>query len=212
MNYINNWIYRLNGALAVDAPALPVPEAAISRLALAVGVEYLVTLTSALADPDGGAFEIVRIVGGSGGSYTLERGQEGTDVAEWPIGTIIHATITAGHLSAFYTGEGGLSDSGWVQLETPPEILEPIYARRIGSVVYMRGYINIPATLIGQAITQLPEGWEPVADLSIYQSDSAGDQSCSLYPDGSVVYNAPAWTGASMDGYLTFDGWSFPVG
>lgn len=214
MNYINNWIYQLDGVLAVDAAVLPLPVAAIERLGLDEGVEYLVVLTGFLLQLGGGDFEVARIVGGAGGSYTLLRGEEGTAAAEWPAGTLIHAPVTAGQLSSFGTGATGPSDSGWITLSTAAGVSGVISGRKIGSVVYLRGEVSFsPASaFVDTAIVQLPSGWEPAAELVLYTSNRDVDQNFSITPAGQFIYGYPNWTGEAGAGSLAFDGMSFPVG
>lgn len=211
MQFINNWTYQLEGLLAVDAPALPLPLGAIERLGLAEGVEYLVVLAGAPPQQVAGSFEVVRIVGGAGGSYTLQRGEEGTTAAQWPAGTLIYAPVTAGHLSSFGTGP---SDSGWISLSTAAGVSGVISGRKIGSVVYLRGEVSFsPASaFVDTAIVQLPSGWEPAAELVLYTSNRDVDQNFSITPAGQFIYGYPNWTGEAGAGSLAFDGMSFPVG
>jgi len=100
MNYINNWIVQLTGALAANAAALPVPAPALERLALGAGVVYALTITESLNPLEQDAFEIIHVVGTGPGEYTLLRGREGTDGASWPAGAYVYCSITAGTLTS----------------------------------------------------------------------------------------------------------------
>lgn len=97
MNYINNWLYQLTGSFAAGQSTLPLPAAALERLALAEGAEYLLTLSATLNPTTPGETEIIRLTGTAGG-YTIARGQEGTHAQSWPEGTSIWCAVTAGGL------------------------------------------------------------------------------------------------------------------
>ncbi len=207
MNFIDNWIYQLDDVLAVDGDALPVSGDAITRLGLADGVTYTLVLTAALAQAGGGAFEIVHVIGADGGSYTLERGQEGTDAAEWPAGTLVMATITAAQLAGF---GGGGADSGWLTLDSPIEFENPPDARLRNGVVYMRGMKFLPEELLGEYIAQLPEGWWPAAQMEVFVSNGSRTHRIYIEPTGGIFVMRSV--GSSGGDYIQFDNLSFPVG
>ncbi len=96
---INNWLYKLDAVLTVGAATLPIPVAGLERLALSSGVTYDLTITSALAKPDGSDFEVIRVTGMAEG-YSVERGREGTVEREWPAGSLILCSLTAGAWNA----------------------------------------------------------------------------------------------------------------
>ena len=209
MNFIDNWIYQLDDVLASGGAVLPVSDDAIGRLGLADGVTYTLVLSGTLAQAGGGAFEIVHLHGAEDGSYTLVRGQEGTDDVEWPAGTLVMATVTAAQLAGF----GGGADSGWLTLEALGGFADPPQARRIDKVVYMRGSMDIPQAYWSQPIAQLPPGWAPGLDLLIFQSDSVSDQNFTVGADGVITVGGPYFPDPVPDvGYLNFDGVTFPVG
>lgn len=54
---------------------------------------------------DGTAREIVKVTARSGGTWTVERAQEGTTAAAWPVETPVEARATAGTFTAFVTGQ-----------------------------------------------------------------------------------------------------------
>lgn len=213
MNFIDNWIYQLDDVLAVDGEELPVPGDAIARLALADGVTYTVVLSAALAQAGGGEFEIVHVIGAEGGGYTLDRGREGTEAVMWPAGTLVMATVTAAQLAGF---GGGVDDSGWVTLESVGGFLYPPQARKLGSVVFLRGFNWVDSAFLGEYIAVLPEGWRPGAQF--YATKNSGSRVRRLSITGAfeefdpgVILISPQAGGGDGD-YFEFDGISFPVG
>lgn len=207
MNFIDNWIYQLDDVLAVDDDALPVSGDAIARLGLADGVMYTLVLSAALAQAGGGAFEIVHVLGAEGGSYTLDRGQEGTDAADWPAGTLVMATVTAAQLAGF---GGGGTDSGWQTLESPVEFENPPDARLRNGIVYMRGLKFLPEELLGEYIAQLPEGWWPAAQMEVFVTNGNRTHRIYVEPTGGIFVMRAV--GSSGGDYIQFDNLSFPVG
>ncbi|MGE8501694.1 MAG: hypothetical protein ACN6P1_05590 [Pseudomonas sp.] len=213
MNYIDYWIYQLDGALAADGDELPVPPEAIARLGLDDGVEYACVLAAALAQPGGAAFEIIRVIGAAGGAYTLERGREGTDAAEWPAGTLVMATVTAAQLAGF---GGGGADSGWVVLDAQNGYEYPPSARRMNGVVYLRGLSWVPSGFLGQYLALLPEGWRPAVGLQLFQTNGARTRRITIqgneggFSPGQI--SVAAISGGSDSDYISFDNISFPVG
>lgn len=101
MNYINNWLYQLTGSFAPGQSTLPLPAAALERLALAEGVDYVLTLSASRAPTAPSETEIIRLTGTAGG-YTIARGQEGTHAQSWPEGTSIWCAITAGAMTDIF--------------------------------------------------------------------------------------------------------------
>ena len=214
MNFIDNWIYQLDDVLAVDGDALPVSGDATARLGLADGVTYTLVLSAALAQAGGGAFEIVHLIGATGGGYTLDRGKEGTGAAAWPAGTLVMATVTAAQLAGFAGGGGG-DDSGWAPVAALNEYEYPPEARLLNGVVHLRGHSWVPSELLGQALARLPEGWRPARGLTIYQS--VGERVRRIFIQGIEDGFTPgqiavsAVSGGSDSDYISFDGVSFPV-
>jgi len=98
MNYVNNWLYQLTGSFAPGQSTLPLPAAALERLALAEGVECTLTLSASLNPTAPAETEIIRLAGTADG-YVIVRGQEGTPEQAWPEGTLIWCTITAAALA-----------------------------------------------------------------------------------------------------------------
>ena len=110
MKFIDNWCYALAAPFAIGAATLPVPPDAITRLNLAAGDEYVLTIVSVLDPLSIPALEIIRITGAAGG-YTLARGEEGTAEQAWPSGAVIMCALTAATLQALAdAGGGGGSD------------------------------------------------------------------------------------------------------
>lgn len=107
MNYIDYWLYSLDDDLPIGSEALPVSGLALARLELDVGVTYALTIAAGLAQPGEAPFEIVHIVGGAGGGYTIVRGQEGTVEQNWPAGSVITAGLTAAAVAGLANGAEG---------------------------------------------------------------------------------------------------------
>jgi hypothetical protein len=64
----------------------------------AVGLEYSL---ATLSNPEGTLFEVVMITANEANQLTVERGQEGSSVLGWPIGTLIKGCVTKGSLERF---------------------------------------------------------------------------------------------------------------
>lgn len=207
MNFINYWVYQLGDVLAVDGNVLPLPGDAIARLQLAEGVEYALVLTGTLAQPGGAPFEIAHLMGGAGGSYTLQRGQEDTEALEWPAGTLVMATVTAAQLAGMGAGGG---DSGWQTLEPMNEYDSPPDARLRNGTVYLRGLKWLSEEFLGEHIAMLPEGWMPETQLQIYVSNGSRAHRIYINPTGEIFVTRLA--GDSGGDYIPFDNISFPVG
>ncbi|MNZ22486.1 hypothetical protein D3C78_395780 [compost metagenome] len=99
--FINNWASRLASPLASASLTMLVPAEDAARLVgLGSGDHYLLTLAAVDVAGVETAHEIVKVTADVSGSLTIERAQEGTTAAEWPISTIIEARLTAGGISA----------------------------------------------------------------------------------------------------------------
>lgn len=113
MKYINNWIAQITAPLSAGATVLPISPTAASRLDLANGGKYWLTLTNS-ADPlEQTQWEIVEVSAG----LSLVRGRDGTAAQNWPADTLIYCALTAGQLTdlqaritALETGGGGSTD------------------------------------------------------------------------------------------------------
>lgn len=120
MRFIDNWCYALTAGMTAYATVLPVPPAAITRLDLADGDEYVLTLVNTLDPLTNDTYEIVKLVGLASG-YTLQRGQQGTVAKAWPEGTVVFAGVTAEMLSQIQGGGAALSGAG-VPTAAPPAV------------------------------------------------------------------------------------------
>lgn len=99
MNFINNWLREITLAAAVTECPLDLPDGTY-RLVLADGVGAAATRIEVIeADVHEGIAE-------------LQRGLEGTDDQEWPAGTVIHSTLTAGVLLAILDRISALESGG----------------------------------------------------------------------------------------------------
>lgn len=94
IRYINNWITQLTGILSAAGNILPVPAEVLARLDLTGGGEYVLTLADSLNPLEASAFEIVKL-----SSTGLVRGLESTTPRQWPAGTVIYCSLTAGALA-----------------------------------------------------------------------------------------------------------------
>ena len=107
--YVNNWLAQLESELAAGASALPVPAAALERLDLTGGGEYVLTITNSLDPSEQSAFEVVRL-----SSVGMARGEEGTTDRAWPAGSYAYCSITAGELEKLANSAGGSAIGGYV--------------------------------------------------------------------------------------------------
>lgn len=110
MNYVNNWLYQLDGVLSAAGDTLPVSSTGLARLALDEGVVYALVLSEVLVQVGEPVFEVVHIVGSAGGGHTLHRGQEGTEPAEWPSGSFVCCPVTAAALNGLQQQLAALED------------------------------------------------------------------------------------------------------
>ncbi|WP_298187836.1 hypothetical protein [uncultured Pseudomonas sp.] len=85
MNYVNNWLRPITLGAADTSAALDLPDGSY-RLCI--------------SDASGALFEVVDAVAVSG-TATLTRGLEGTTAQEWPAGSSIYCSVTAGMLAGF---------------------------------------------------------------------------------------------------------------
>ena len=104
----NMSIKRINGfktalTAAVTASATSITVADGSRLALAAGDFYIMTLYKNTA------FEIVKVTAVAGNTLTIERAQEGSTALEWAAGTEVVCAPTA----EGYENNGGAENEGW---------------------------------------------------------------------------------------------------
>lgn len=60
---------------------------------------------------DGTLYEIIKYTAVSGDTLTIERAQEGTPARTWSVGSLVEGRITAGMLSGFGGGGGGLTNN-----------------------------------------------------------------------------------------------------
>lgn len=104
MHYINNWSRPVNLELAADSVALALPDGS-----------YRLTLSDSLAMPT--RWEVVGAVVDAG-TAALTRGLEGTDAQEWPEGSVIYCSITAGSLVDIFARVADL-ESRVAALEPP---------------------------------------------------------------------------------------------
>lgn len=86
MNFINNWSALVQLAAGVTALELDLPDGA-----------FLLTLTDSQAEPTRWEIVEAQVVGGAA---TLVRGREGTLDQDWPAGSVIYLSVTAGWLSS----------------------------------------------------------------------------------------------------------------
>ena len=113
MNYINNWITQITAPLPAGATVLPISPIAASRLDLANGGKYWLTLTNSTNPLEQTQWEIVEVSAG----LSLVRGRDGTAAQSWPADTLIYCALTAGQLTdlqaritALEAGGGGSTD------------------------------------------------------------------------------------------------------
>lgn len=96
MNYVNNWLRPITLGAVDTSAALDLPDGSY-RLCI--------------SDASGDLFEVVDAAVVSG-TATLTRGLEGTTAQEWPAGSSIYCSVTAGILAGFgvaggvYRGDG----------------------------------------------------------------------------------------------------------
>lgn len=100
--FINDWQTTLQAPLD-SSNQLHIEPGAADRLNFAGGREYLLTLTDHLDLAQRTRSEIIRMSAG----HTIQRAQEGTYAQEWPAGTIVMCSITAGGLVELATSSGG---------------------------------------------------------------------------------------------------------
>lgn len=99
--FINNWSSRLDSPLtSASLEMLIAAEDAARLVGIGAGDHYLLTLVAVDSAGVETAHEIVRVTAVAGSALTIERAQEGTPAAEWPISTLIEARFTAGAAAA----------------------------------------------------------------------------------------------------------------
>ncbi|TLX65063.1 hypothetical protein DN820_01750 [Stutzerimonas nosocomialis] len=94
MNIVNNWSRAITLAAGATALALDLPDG-----------EYRLTLS------DGSRWEIVGATV-TEGQAQLTRGLEGTDEQDWPEGSTIYCSITAGQLQDIFARLSALEGGG----------------------------------------------------------------------------------------------------
>lgn len=97
MRFINNWITQLTQPMAAAATTLPVPAAALSRLAAGT---YLLTLVNSASALDQTQWEVIEVTVANGVA-TVTRARDETTARAWPTGTLIYCGVTAGTLNQF---------------------------------------------------------------------------------------------------------------
>jgi len=98
MQFVNNWIAQLSAEFAPGDKVLPLPSAALSRLASG---DYLLTLVDSANSIEQTAWEVM-LVKVAAGVATATRGQEGTLARSWPVGSLIYCSVTAGTISGLF--------------------------------------------------------------------------------------------------------------
>lgn len=151
MNFINNWMQPVTLAAGVTALALDLADG-----------EYRLSIADSATAPT--RWEIV---GASvvGGEADLARGLEGTVAQDWPAGSVIYASITAGMLGELY--------QRLASLEARVTALEPSSGLKINSVNSGNawGYAlrQVPGWPFGEldpADISVTPGWEPSQEVS----------------------------------------------
>lgn len=98
--FINNWSASLTAPATSGDLTLSIdPGQAAKLVGLGSGDYYLITLADVVAGIETG-WEIVKVTAAAGGTLTVERHQEGTASAAWPVGAPISARATAGSLTS----------------------------------------------------------------------------------------------------------------
>ncbi|SEI17247.1 hypothetical protein [Pseudomonas asplenii] len=98
MQFVNNWIAQLSAEFGAADKVLPLPSAALSRLASG---DYLLTLVDSANSIEQTAWEVM-LVKVAAGVATATRGQEGTLARSWPVGSLIYCSVTAGTISGLF--------------------------------------------------------------------------------------------------------------
>ena len=112
MNFVNNWLREITLEAGVTECPLDLPD----------GTYRLV-----LADVVGAAATSIEVIEAvmSDGTADLQRGLEGTDDQDWPAGTVIHCTLTAGLLLDMFARLQAL-ETATADLDARVTALEPV--------------------------------------------------------------------------------------
>lgn len=98
LTFLNNWITQLTTDLSADAQTMTMGSEADQ---LIPGNDYLLTLTSSTDPLKAAPHEIVALRFGGTEMY-IQRGIEGTTPRDWPVGTLVYCSITAGFMNSVY--------------------------------------------------------------------------------------------------------------
>lgn len=191
MNFVNNWLREITlAAGALECP-LDLPNG-IYRLVLADGVGAAATRIEVISA------DVYEGIAG------LQRGLEGTDDQDWPAGTVIHSTLTAGLLLDMFASLQALETAS-ADLDARVTALEPVnrvYLRVTFTGWYPGAYPAISA-MAAYAGGELAHQF----DLALFtQAEGQGGASVSFSGDRVVIGGSDAET--NIDTGVGFgDGW-----
>lgn len=138
MNFVNNWRRDITLAAGAVSAALDLPNGT-----------YRLTLADAVPPT---RFEIIEAVVANG-SASLSRGVEGTTDQNWPAGSVIFASVTAGMLKGFAQSGGGGGTAPIVSEDAPSQAPEAI------GQLYFRLPLEAPRIVYVASGTTSPEDW-----------------------------------------------------
>lgn len=141
MDYVNFWTRPITLPLGSATASLDLPD----------GTYRLVIANAPTAAT---AWEVIDAAVVAGAA-TLTRGLEGTDEQDWPFGSVVACTVTAGVLQALAGAGGGLSGAG-----------VPALAPESAGATYVD--ITAPALFVSQGTASLDD-WRQVGGAPYYE-------------------------------------------
>ncbi|WP_462382325.1 hypothetical protein [Pseudomonas sp. Marseille-QA0892] len=192
MNFVNNWRRDITLAAGAVSAALDLPNGT-----------YRLTLADAVPPT---RFEIIEAVVANG-SASLTRGIEGTSDQNWPAGSTVFASVTAGILQSLASSGGGGGGAAPIISDQPPMQAPD----SIGQLYVFNEFETRLITYIASG-TDSPENWVPVSGIeSVWTYGYAGSFEVERYRRNIAI--SIEGSGSDPTAILVLPPWSLaPVG
>lgn len=200
-SFINNWSRPIELAELADTAALDLPDGT-----------YRLTVSDAVGT-SASRWEVLDAVV-AGGAGALQRGLEGTLRQDWPAGSVIYASVTAGLLSTVFAGIVP-------PLLTKDNFVERIEGGALGLDGFMRFFGNpdIGCYINAKSLNQTPngygipwlgttvyDGYANVGPVVIYSVSAVPGGGAGIVKAGVSDHRFNVTTGAGSARYVWCDG------
>tara|TARA_Y100000780_G_scaffold173817_1_gene158876 strand:- start:2124 stop:2795 length:672 start_codon:yes stop_codon:yes gene_type:complete len=185
MQFINNWIEPVVLAQGAESLVLGLPDG-----------QYVLTIADSATAPT--RWEIVAAIV-TGGTASLQRGQEGTSDQLWPVGSVIYCTLTGATLQAILSRLDALELGGVIVIQITSEAVSGMPTDMAGTGYQEVGGIGvlisapssiggIPIAVQGVTSTENTMGETPLYGISIYGTTTGA------LPSAAFLLSAPGYT------------------